>query len=357
MNNNHKTIFQKTARGILYVFHYISWLFRYLKLKLRFNALKDIKIISVEFSSICNLRCKYCFIEELDRSKFLDIALYEKLIKEICENPRYRINVMEWPISGEFFVYPKYKEVIEITHRYMDKYPHFRPHIILNSNLVLMNEEKMDLILNSGVIRQIICSIDGHNAQTFEDMRPPAKFATLLKNMRLLVEKNKELKNPLFIQINNGRDEHSAGKEYSEEMKEILKMGNSVTQWQPQFWNESFNKSTKHYSPAKGFCSFVFNNVTLSSSGQIAKCCMDLKGSTAYADLAQNTLEEIWHSHARRQFLTFMFKNKRHAMKGCNTCSITFTNNDNRHTNALRASKRKFLVLWKGKDYFLAPLR
>ncbi|MCK5082405.1 MAG: hypothetical protein KAR31_05820, partial [Candidatus Omnitrophica bacterium] len=89
----------------------------------------------------------------------------------------------------------------------------------------------------------------------------------------------------------------------------------------------------------------------------ISKCCMDLKGATAYADLRENTLEEIWNSNIRRQFLSAMFYNKRSTMAGCCTCSITYTNNDNRHTNIMRSLKRRLLSVVKGKDYYLKPLK
>jgi len=333
-------IIKTAAKKIMWFFNYLGWVYKYARLQLGFNTLKDIEILSIEFSSVCNLRCKYCFIDQLDRERFLDIAVYEKLIREIASNPKYKLKVMEWPISGEFFVYPKYKEAIEITRRYMQRYPHFRPHIILNENLALLNEEKIELLLGSGVLKQIICSIDGHDAATFEDMRPPAKFDRVSANMRLLVKRNQELGHPVFLQVNNGRDERSFGKPLSEEMKEIFRMGDMVTFWNPKFWNESFNKKEKKFFPAKGFCSFVFNNVTLASSGKISKCCMDLRGATVYADLSTHTLEEIWNSRMRRQFLDLMFANKRKDVKGCSTCSITQTNNDNRYTNWARTVRR-----------------
>lgn len=340
----------------MWVIHYMIWLCRYGRLLLGRNTLKDIEILSIEFSSVCNLRCKYCFLDKLERPKTLDIKVYEKLIKEVSENPRYRIKIIEWPISGEFFVYPHFKEAVEITKRCMDQNPHFRPWVILNENLTLMNEEKTDLILQSGVVKQLICSIDGHDQETFEDMRPPAKFDVILQRMRWLKKRNEELGFPVHIQINNGRDERSGGKEFSETMKEILRMGDSVTQWQPQYWNESFNKSQKVYRPAKGFCTFVFNNMTLTSSGYISKCCMDLRGQTEYADLRKSSLEDIWHSKTRREFLSLMFQNKRGQLKGCQNCSIAYVNNDNRYNNFNRTIKRRIMAQIKGKEYFFVPL-
>ncbi len=323
-----------------WLLNYPIWVGKYLRLKLGFNVLRDIKILSIEFSSVCNLRCKYCFIEQNDRARFLDINIYEKLIKEVAENPQYKIRTMEWPISGEFFVYKNFKEVVEITKRYWEANAHFRPHIILNENLMLFDEEKIDLVLNSGIVRQIICSIDGHDPQSFEDMRPPAKFDKVLKNYRMLVQKNKELGHPVFIKINNGRDEQSVAKKLSREMRGIFGAADDIAFWHPKFWNESFNKKGKKFYPAKGFCTFVFNNVTLSASGFISKCCMDLKGATVYADLAKYSLEEIWHSNVRKQFMDMMFRNRRSALNGCKTCSITSTNNDNHFNNWARVLKR-----------------
>lgn len=346
---------KKILKGIVGLLNYGGWLFRYIKLNAGMNCLSDIKIITVEFSSVCNLRCKYCFIDKLERPKTLDVEIYEKLIKEIAENPKYHIKHMQWPISGEFFVYPHFREVIEITKKYMDANPNFRPDILLVENLMLFNEERMDLIINSGIVRQLNCSIDGHDAKTFEDMRPPAKFNTVLKNYYRFVEKNKAMGNPIFVVINNGRDERSLGKALSQDMIDVFKRADDVRFWHPENWNESFKRSDTQFSPAKGFCSFVFNNVSLSTSGFISKCCIDLQGLTDYGDFHNQSLEDIWHSQIRRQFLSKMFNNKRSKIKGCENCSIGYSNNDNRYNNVLRSLRRKFAPFFLGKDYILKP--
>lgn len=331
--------------------NYPVWAIKYLRLKLGLNVLRDIKILSIEFSSVCNLRCKYCFIEQNDRTRFLDINIYEKLIKEVAENPKYKIRTMEWPISGEFFVYKNFKEVIQITKKYWDANAHFRPHILLNENLTLLDAERIDLILKSGIVAQVICSIDGRDAQSFEDMRPPAKFEKVLHNYRNLVKRNRELSHPVFIKVNNGRDEQSQVKEFSREMRGIFAVADDISFWHPKFWNESFNSKEKKFYPAKGFCTFVFNNVTLSANGSIAKCCMDLKGATVYADLAKHSLEEIWHSNVRKEFLEMMFKNRRSGLSGCKTCSITNTNNDNHFNNWAKVLKRKYVLPFQRRRF------
>jgi radical SAM protein with 4Fe4S-binding SPASM domain len=307
-----------------------------------YNALRDIKIISIEFCSICNLHCKYCFLDGRGRQEFLDIFVYEKLIKEVSENKKYNIKVMEWPIGGEFLIYPDFKKVLEITKRYMDKYSNFRPYIILNDNMMLMEEEKIDLILKSGIVKHIICSIDGYDVSSFEAMRPNARFSQVFKNMRSLVKKNNELGRKVFIQVNNGRDVESLSKPFSKEMKEIFAIADDVRFWQPKQWNESFCRDPGCLLPAKGVCTFVFNSVSLSSSGFITKCPMDLKAKTSYSDFRKQTLEEILHSEARRKFITMMFRNKRRLINGCNTCSITNTNNDNRYSNIFQILRRTY---------------
>ncbi len=81
-------------RKLIWAVAYMTWIYRYARLQLGFNTLRDIKILSIEFSSVCNLRCKYCYLDKLDRPKTLDIAVYEKLIKEVSENPEYDIRIM-----------------------------------------------------------------------------------------------------------------------------------------------------------------------------------------------------------------------------------------------------------------------
>lgn len=286
--------------------------------------LKEIEVISIEFCAICNLKCRYCFLTKGNRPTFLSLELYRKLLLELCENKGYRIKIMEWPISGCFFLHPEFGGIIKITREFEEKYPDFKPWIILNDNMMLFDRDKVDFILKQGVVNQIICSIDGVDKETFEYMRPKAEFEKVLENTRYLLSKNNECGNKVVIQVNNGRDEKCSGRKLDLRLKKIFNQADLVTNWEPLDWNESFHKEQPRYTPYPFFCSFVFESVSLSASGAITKCCMDLKEATRYGDFNKNTLESIWFSDQRRAFLRAMREGRRRLMPGCDTCSINY---------------------------------
>ena len=294
------------------------------------DSLKNLEVISVEFCSICNLRCRYCFLEKKQRPSFLDIDVYKKLLFEICQNKEYQIKIMEWPISGCFFLHPKYKEIIQMTKESQGKYPNFRPWIILNDNMMLFDKDTVDFVLGEGVVNQIICSIDGVDQESFAEMRPHADFNKVLENTKYLMDINKRSKKKIIIQINNGRDSGCLGRKLSSQLAGIFKQADLMTYWEPLDWNESFHKKVPSYVPGASFCSFVFESVALSTSGYILKCCMDLKEATKYADFKKSTLEEIWFSDTRKAFLKEMYAGDRESIPGCSCCSISYVS-QNKH--------------------------
>ncbi len=288
------------------------------------NSVADIQVISIEFCSICNLRCRYCFLEKEERSNFLDLRIYENLLKEICGNKKYNLKVMEWPISGCFFLHPQYKEIIKITKQYKDQYSNFSPWIILNDNMMLLDKDNVNYILESKVINQIICSIDGVDKDTFEQMRPSASFEKVTQNTLQLIRQSREMESRIVIQINNGNDATCKNRKLDLRLNEIFKLADYVTSWEPVDWNESFHTDKPGYNPAKHFCSFVFDSATLSSSGAIIKCCMDLHEATKYGDFTKDSLEAIWLSDSRKSFLRLMYQGNRHLIPGCGRCSINY---------------------------------
>lgn len=288
------------------------------------GSVSDIQVVSLEFSSVCNLNCRYCYLEKKDRPNFLSLDIYKKLLSEICKNRKYNIKIMEWPISGCFFLHPNYKEIIEITREHKGKYSNFAPWIILNDNMMLLDEEKIDFIFKQRVINQIICSIDGVDKETFEYMRPNADFEKVVQNTLCLLQKNNKTKHRAVIEINNGLDARCKDRKLDSRLKLIFNKADHVREWSPCDWNESFHTENPLYATSGHFCSFVFESVSLSTSGAITKCCMDLQELTKYGDFTKDSLESRWRSDTRKAFLQLMYEGKRHLIPGCSKCLITY---------------------------------
>ncbi len=292
---------------------------------------REIQVLSIEFASVCNLRCAYCFLHrENGRPHYLDPALYAKLIDEIAGNPEFDIKTMEWPISGEFFMNKYWRSFIEITRRAMDQHPSFRPWVVLNDNMMLFTPDKIEAVLDSGVVHQVICSLDGRDKDSAERMRPGAVYETLLAHIHALVDANQARGGPLVIEINNGVDSLCAQRPLDPAMRAVFERVDRVRPWSPVNWNDSFKLSRDSRAEAKsGFCQFVTNSVSLSTSGRIIKCCMDLQESTAYGDLRTHSLAEIWRGPGRQEFMERMSQDRRCDVTGCAGCSIGYTDNNN----------------------------
>lgn len=293
--------------------------------------LKEIEILSIEFASVCNLDCAYCFLHrDNGRPHYLDPAVYRKLIAEIAGNPAYGIKSMEWPISGDFFMNKRWREFIDITRRAMDEHPSFRPWVLLNDNMMLFTPDKIEVVLDSGVVHQIICSLDGRDKESAERMRPGARYETLLAHIHALVDANHARGNKVVIEINNGTDALCEDRPIDPAMQAVFDRVDRVRPWTPVIWNDSFTIEGKGgAAPKPGYCRFVTNVAALSTSGKLIKCCMDLQESTAYADFTASTLERLWRGPERLAFMEAMGRGKRSELPGCASCTIGWTDNDN----------------------------
>lgn len=292
---------------------------------------REIEVLSVEFASVCNLDCAYCFLDrDNGRPHYLDPAIYRKLIGEIAGNPAYAIRTMEWPVSGDFFMNKRWREFIDITREAMAEHSSFRPWVVLNDNMMLFTPDRIETVLDSGVVHQIICSLDGRDKASAERMRPGARYETVLAHIHALVDANHARGNKVVIEINNGTDALCRHLPIDPMLQAVFDRVDRVRRWTPVKWNESFTVAGDGgATPKPGYCRFVTNAVALSTSGKLIKCCMDLRESTAYADFTASTLEQLWRGPERLAFMEKMGQGRRCELPGCATCSIGYTDNDN----------------------------
>lgn len=139
--------------------------------------------VNVETTSRCNLRCKMCVRNRLT-NEIADMTeeVFRKCVDEIVKiNSALKLNRLGEPLLDTHIVervrYAKDKGV---------------PHVYLNTNGVLLNEDMAAKLIKAGTNR-IIISFDGAKKETFEAIRRGANYDRVVANLKGLLRQKKKL--------------------------------------------------------------------------------------------------------------------------------------------------------------------
>jgi MoaA/NifB/PqqE/SkfB family radical SAM enzyme len=137
----------------------------------------------------CNLMCPSCFRSAPDsRGKVwptMDFTLFEKLAHELFPTA-YKVILSG---GGESILNKDFDKMIELCLHYQ-----VRP--VLYTNATTLNRQRITLLARSGTFMGI--SMDGAKEKTFEKLRYPAKWQTIIKSLDTIKEVRDEVKNEEF---------------------------------------------------------------------------------------------------------------------------------------------------------------
>ncbi len=141
--------------------------------------------ITAEATSFCNLKCKICANSVMKRPKgYMEESLYKKIVDEVAEvfpESFFWINGYGEPLLHKgLFDMIKYAVDCGLKK------------ISMNTNAMLLTEEKADQLLDSG-IQHIVISIDGFKAETYESIRVGAVRDVVYKNASYLLKRVREM--------------------------------------------------------------------------------------------------------------------------------------------------------------------
>lgn len=143
----------------------------------------------VDVNLKCNLSCPSCF-RSLPGNKdkvwpTMDFTLFEKIAHELFPTA-YRVILSG---GGESTLNKDFEKMIELCLHYQ-----VRP--ILYTNATTLNRKRITLLARSGTVLGI--SIDGARKDTFEKLRYPAKWKTIIKILDTIKEVRDEIDNDEF---------------------------------------------------------------------------------------------------------------------------------------------------------------
>ncbi|GJQ60087.1 MAG: radical SAM protein [Candidatus Scalindua sp.] len=294
--------------------------------------------ITIESGNICNLRCPLCPTGQRDASAkkgFLAYSDFKKVIDEIGKY-LFVIRLYNW---GEPLLN---KELIRMV-AYADK-KKIAVKISTNLSFPISNELAESLI--NGNLQKIYISCNGVSRASYLTYHIDGDFDSVFANMRLLVEKKRELNNAyteivwLFHVFKHNEHEIEAAKVMAKEIgvrliinkmrtdmgKEIFETAEKSierdSQWLPS--NPDFNifDMEEKQSKRRNRCGLLWSETVINWDGSVLPCCSVYSEAHSFGNIKENSFIEIWNNKKYQSARKEVIGRKNGGKTVCHICKV-----------------------------------
>ena len=311
----------ESFKTVMYGYNYVKYYKQ--PVSLTSNSIRE---INVEFCSACNLRCKFCALDHLKPKQHITPEVLEKVLKEIIENPKFKkVEVINLYNGGETLLHPKRLDLFKLIAEYKklasEKGVRF-PKVLLLTNGMLLRKDLAKAILELDVLDVIQFSLDGGTVQKFEELRVNAKWQKFYDNVSELFRLKRELNSDVKIKsITIVEEPHPLNTSWMEpEFKNLIDQMDSFELRRLHDWGgevELENQGEKKY---KLGCNMAMHQMVVLPNGDVTMCCNDLNAKGVVGNVKENSLEEIYHSKQRINYLDKLMRGKRNELELCKGC-------------------------------------
>ena len=269
----------------------------------------------VEVTSHCNLRCPLCPNQALaiEKKGFMDWDLYRKIVHQSAG----KVHDLYLFHRGEPLLHPRLVEMID----YAD---HQGIPTRIHTNATLLTESLSRRLLSSR-LPLISFSFDGYDEATYEQNRPPSRFAETLAKIELFLNLKKESKNSKMITVLQimGFPPGSRGRAFMDFTARLESQGlDRVVYRSPHNWGGLVSLSSPPPPSAKkaGCCTFPWYALVVYWDGTVGPCPQDFQGEMIQGDLREQTLEQVWNGQRMKELRRLLALGDYDQLKVCQTC-------------------------------------
>jgi hypothetical protein len=279
-----------------------------------------VKFINIELTSVCNLRCTTCGLDQKKRKTFTDPVFFKELLFYIVDNPEISSWIICLQHAGESLLHPQFLDLMEIVGD-VKKGKKGLPTFMLFTNGTKMDESYSKSILKN--LDYLHFSVDGGNKEDFEKMRVGAIWEEVLGNIELFLELRDKI-NPNFQVHINCIKKLGSKNTYAREFTNITRRITGFRVIDAHAW-DGMKKVEHHFGnkmPAKkGLCCMIESGLVVLSDKRVVPCGVDLNATTIIGDLSKETLLDVWlKSEKRHEMIRLMKQGRRQEIPLCRVC-------------------------------------
>lgn len=272
-------------RAIGFEEEYLEYRNKWVSLPKRFEISEYPLEVGLELSSICNLKCPFCYtITDEFKSKVSKRFMETTLAKQIIDEVAGKIATLRVSFRGESTLNPDFIDIIRYA-----KQKGIKEISFLTNGSNLTGEYFTQLLLAG--VDWIIVSFDGLNEE-YEKNRYPLKFndtINKLKQIKKIKEKYNSEKPVIKVQSVWPAIEKDPYEFYS-----VLSSISDYVSFLPLIEYDNKERGEEYF--IKDFsCPMLYQRLFVTSDGKVLPCCNDLKAEYVLGDAYNESIYDIWH--------------------------------------------------------------
>ncbi len=298
--------------------------------------LKTPYTISIDPCNLCNFKCNFCAIQYKKekvyfKKQFMDMRLFQKIIDDLKQFPE-KLKVLRITGNGEPLLNPDLCDMIQYA-----KDAKIADFIEMITNGSRLHPDLNQRLIDSGIDR-IRISIEGIDTTGYKRVSGiNIDFTEFLANIKDLHDRSGE-KCEIYCKIVDEAVPTQAEKdrffELFGDICDRIFIDNVIPLW------SDFEEAKKLTRNAEGLhgqkiqnvmvCPYPFYSLLINPDGEVTVCCADWKRKLVVGDLTKQSMTEIWHGKALRDFWRDLCRGNKNQYEMCSKCVLPMYDcNDN----------------------------
>jgi len=261
-------------------------------------SIKEIAVIQLETTNICQARCSFCQHGRFTEFGTMTDELYKKIIDEASRLPS--LVTLIPMLTGEPLCDKQIVERIEYASECM---PWVSIQIYTNGNLLtfeIMQQLRAIPKLSLNI------SLNGLNPETRKRVTGLDDWAHIIRMCKYAEQIGLSYRPTMvaYTEIN------------PEEVQSFIQAGGTAIQYQSWAGQQYPYKRNRWTS-----CIRALRHMTVRYNGDASLCCFDPFGKVSFGNLNTKTIEDIWESPKRQEYIAKHKSGKGNELELCESCT------------------------------------
>ncbi len=264
----------------------------------RGKLISELALLQIETTTLCQAKCIFCQHDKFKEFGTMPDDLFVKVIKEASQLPNLQSIIPM--LTGEPFCD---KQILERIKYIREQLPKVNIQLYTNGSLLTLEilrqlKEVHDFNLS--------ISLNGLKPETRQKLMGLGDWSHVIK----MANYCEQIKLPYRVTL------VATPEVDPDEVRDFIKVGGMAIQYQSWAGQQYPYRRNRWTS-----CIRALNHMTIRYNGDANLCCFDPFGRVSFGNVNDNTIEEIWESPKRQEYVNLHKQGRGNTLDLCDSCT------------------------------------